>query len=92
MAKAVHTPEMRKEYHDHIPLNRYGLEEELAEAINSEPVVDFKDAEGNNWRYHVATRKLTWEKPSKPDNRVVQKWKDLKHQRKLNRMMKRIGN
>jgi len=33
MAKAVHTPEIRKDYHDTIPLNRYGLEEELAEAI-----------------------------------------------------------
>ena len=33
MAKAVHTPEIRADYHDHIPLNRYGLEQELAEAI-----------------------------------------------------------
>lgn len=33
MAKAVHTPAIRKDYHDHIPLARYGLEEELAEAI-----------------------------------------------------------
>lgn len=33
MAKAVHTPEIRKDYHDTIPLNRYGLEAELAEAI-----------------------------------------------------------
>jgi NAD(P)-dependent dehydrogenase (short-subunit alcohol dehydrogenase family) len=33
MAKAVHTPEIRADYHDHMPLNRYGLEEELAEAI-----------------------------------------------------------
>lgn len=33
MAKAVHTPEIRKDYHDTIPLNRYGLEEELAETI-----------------------------------------------------------
>lgn len=33
MAKAVHSPEIRKDYHDAIPLNRYGLEEELAEAI-----------------------------------------------------------
>lgn len=33
MAKAVHTPEIRRDYHDAIPLNRYGLEEELAEAI-----------------------------------------------------------
>jgi NAD(P)-dependent dehydrogenase (short-subunit alcohol dehydrogenase family) len=33
MAKAVHTPEIRKDYHDHMPLNRYGLEEELAEVI-----------------------------------------------------------
>jgi len=33
MAKAVHTPEIRKDYHDTIPLDRYGLEEELAEAI-----------------------------------------------------------
>jgi NAD(P)-dependent dehydrogenase (short-subunit alcohol dehydrogenase family) len=33
MAKAVHTPEIRADYHDHIPLNRYGLESELAEAI-----------------------------------------------------------
>ena len=27
MAKAVHTPEIRADYHDAIPLNRYGLEE-----------------------------------------------------------------
>lgn len=33
MAKQVHTPEIRADYHDAIPLNRYGLEEELAEAI-----------------------------------------------------------
>jgi NAD(P)-dependent dehydrogenase (short-subunit alcohol dehydrogenase family) len=33
MAKAVHTPAIRKDYHDTIPLNRYGLEGELAETI-----------------------------------------------------------
>jgi NAD(P)-dependent dehydrogenase (short-subunit alcohol dehydrogenase family) len=33
MAKKVHTPDIRADYHDHIPLNRYGTEEELAEAI-----------------------------------------------------------
>jgi NAD(P)-dependent dehydrogenase (short-subunit alcohol dehydrogenase family) len=33
MAKAVHTPEIRADYHDAIPLNRYGLEQELAEAV-----------------------------------------------------------
>ena len=33
MAKAVHTPEIRADYHDAMPLNRYGLEEELAEAV-----------------------------------------------------------
>jgi NAD(P)-dependent dehydrogenase (short-subunit alcohol dehydrogenase family) len=33
MAKAVHTPEIRRDYHDHLPLDRYGLESELAEAI-----------------------------------------------------------
>ncbi len=33
MAKAVHTAEIRRDYHDHIPLDRYGLESELAEAI-----------------------------------------------------------
>jgi NAD(P)-dependent dehydrogenase (short-subunit alcohol dehydrogenase family) len=33
MAKAVHTPEIRADYHDAIPLNRYGREEELAEVI-----------------------------------------------------------
>lgn len=33
MAKAVHTPEIRAAYHDAVPLNRYGLETELAEAI-----------------------------------------------------------
>ncbi len=33
MAKAVHSKEIRADYHDAIPLNRYGLEEELAEAI-----------------------------------------------------------
>lgn len=33
MAKAVHSPEIRADYHDAIPLDRYGLESELAEAI-----------------------------------------------------------
>ena len=33
MAKAVHTPAIRADYHDTIPLNRYGLETELAEAV-----------------------------------------------------------
>jgi len=33
MAKQVHTADIRADYHDHMPLNRYGLEEELAEAI-----------------------------------------------------------
>ena len=33
MAKEVHSPAIRADYHDTIPLNRYGLEEELAEAI-----------------------------------------------------------
>lgn len=33
MAKAVHSPAIRKDYHDAIPLARYGLETELAEAI-----------------------------------------------------------
>ncbi len=34
MAKAVHSPAIRADYHDAIPLNRYGLEEELAEAVS----------------------------------------------------------
>ena len=33
MAKAVHTPAIRADYHDAIPLNRYGLEDELSEAV-----------------------------------------------------------
>jgi len=33
MAKAVHTPAIRADYHAAIPLNRYGLESELADAI-----------------------------------------------------------
>ena len=33
MAKAVHSPAIRADYHDAIPLGRYGLEEEIAEAI-----------------------------------------------------------
>ncbi|MEN5081287.1 SDR family oxidoreductase [Bosea sp. TWI1241] len=33
MAKAVHSAEIRADYHDAIPLARYGLEEELAESI-----------------------------------------------------------
>jgi NAD(P)-dependent dehydrogenase (short-subunit alcohol dehydrogenase family) len=33
MAKQVHTPDIRAGYHDAIPLNRYGQEEELAEAV-----------------------------------------------------------
>ncbi len=31
MAQAVHSPDIRADYHDAIPLNRYGLEEEIAE-------------------------------------------------------------
>ena len=34
MAKAVHTPEIRADYRDAIPLERYGREEELADAIH----------------------------------------------------------
>ncbi len=34
MAKAVHSAAIRKDYHDAIPLGRYGLEEELAEAVH----------------------------------------------------------
>lgn len=33
MAKKVHSQAIRKDYHDAIPLNRYGLPEELADAI-----------------------------------------------------------
>jgi len=33
MAKLVHTPDIRADYHDAIPLNRYGLEEEIAAAV-----------------------------------------------------------
>ena len=33
MAKAVHSPAIRADYHDAIPLNRYGMEEEIADAI-----------------------------------------------------------
>jgi len=33
MAKKVHTPEIRADYHDHLPLGRYGLEEEIAAAV-----------------------------------------------------------
>jgi NAD(P)-dependent dehydrogenase (short-subunit alcohol dehydrogenase family) len=34
MAKAVHTPAIRTDYHNTVPLGRYGLEAELAEAIH----------------------------------------------------------
>jgi NAD(P)-dependent dehydrogenase (short-subunit alcohol dehydrogenase family) len=34
MAKAVHTPEIRAAYHDGIALNRYGTEEEIANAVH----------------------------------------------------------
>jgi NAD(P)-dependent dehydrogenase (short-subunit alcohol dehydrogenase family) len=34
MAKAVHSPAIRADYHDAIPLYRYGLEEEIAAAIH----------------------------------------------------------
>jgi NAD(P)-dependent dehydrogenase (short-subunit alcohol dehydrogenase family) len=33
MAKAVHSPAIRADYHDAIRLGRYGLEEEIAEAV-----------------------------------------------------------
>ena len=33
MAKAVHSAAIRADYHDAIPLGRYGLEEEIAEAV-----------------------------------------------------------
>jgi NAD(P)-dependent dehydrogenase (short-subunit alcohol dehydrogenase family) len=33
MAKAVHSADIRADYHDAIPLNRYGLESEIADAV-----------------------------------------------------------
>jgi NAD(P)-dependent dehydrogenase (short-subunit alcohol dehydrogenase family) len=33
MAKAVHSPAIRADYHDTIPLDRYGLEDEIADAV-----------------------------------------------------------
>jgi NAD(P)-dependent dehydrogenase (short-subunit alcohol dehydrogenase family) len=33
MAKKVHTPEIRADYHQAIPLNRYGTEEEIASVV-----------------------------------------------------------
>lgn len=33
MAKQVHTADIRADYHDTIPLNRYGTEQEIAEAV-----------------------------------------------------------
>lgn len=33
MARQVHTPAIRKDYHDVIPLNRYGTVEEIAEVV-----------------------------------------------------------
>ena len=33
MAKKVHTPDIRADYHDAIPLARYGTEEEIAEGV-----------------------------------------------------------
>ena len=33
MAKQVHTPAIRADYHDAIPLNRYGTEDEIAAAV-----------------------------------------------------------
>ena len=33
MAKKVHTADIRSDYHDVIPLNRYGLEEEIADSV-----------------------------------------------------------
>lgn len=33
MSKQVHTPDIRADYHDAIPLNRYGLEEEIASGV-----------------------------------------------------------
>lgn len=33
MAKQVHTPDIRADYHDAIPLNRYGTEAEIASAV-----------------------------------------------------------
>ena len=33
MAKLVHTPAIRQDYHDAIPLNRYGTTDEIAAAV-----------------------------------------------------------
>ena len=33
MARQVHTPDIRADYHDAIPLNRYGTENEIADAV-----------------------------------------------------------
>ena len=34
LAMAVHSPEIISAYHDALPLNRYGTEDEIAAAIN----------------------------------------------------------
>ncbi len=34
MAKLVHTPDIRRDYHDNIALNRYGSEEEIAQVVH----------------------------------------------------------
>ena len=34
MSVKVHTPEIRADYHDNIPLNRYGSEEEIANVVH----------------------------------------------------------
>lgn len=33
MARAVHSPEIRRDYHDTIPLARYGTEHEIAQTV-----------------------------------------------------------
>jgi NAD(P)-dependent dehydrogenase (short-subunit alcohol dehydrogenase family) len=33
MARQVHTPDIRADYHDAIPLDRYGTEAEIAQAV-----------------------------------------------------------
>ena len=47
MAKAVHTPEIRADYHDHLPLNRYGLE---TERCASKPPVQNTCTTWMEWR------------------------------------------
>ena len=62
MAKAVHTPAIRADYHDHIPLNRYGLETGTRQCdlfpVRRPGGLHHRPGAGGGWRLRCRRRRL----------------------------------